>query len=307
MTLRVTFLGTAGAVPTTERNPSGVFLNREGECFLFDAGEGVQRQMMRYGTGFSISAVYLTHVHGDHVYGLPGLIDTLSFNERADPLTIYTPRGTRSDVTALLTACGNSPSFPVHISEVDAGETVRSGQDYGIRSFRTDHDAPAIGYALVESDRKGKFDRQKAEELGVPVGPKFSTLHEGEAVTLEDGTIVEPDAVVGPPRPGRRVVYTGDTRPTDSVVEAAVGADLLIHDGTFGSEHVERAVETAHSTAAEAGSVAARADATRLVLTHISSRYAGDASVLGREARDAFDGEVQVAHDGLEIEIPYPS
>jgi ribonuclease Z len=307
MTLRVTLLGTAGAVPTTERNPSGVFLNREGDCFLLDAGEGTQRQMMRFGTGFGVSDIFLTHLHGDHVYGLPGLLETIDFNDREAALTIHTPRHTREDVTALLTACGGSPSFPVHITEVAPGETVVESEDYEIRAFATDHRTTAVGYALIEDDRKGRFDRERAEELGVPVGPKFSKLHGGESVELEDGTVVDPEQVVGPPRPGRRVVYTGDTRPAASVREAAADADLLIHDATFSSEYADRARETGHATAREAAEVASEAGAARLVLTHVSSRYAGDASALGREAREAFDGEVDVASDGLEIDVPYPA
>lgn len=306
MTLRVTFLGTAGAVPTTKRNPSGVFLNREGDCFLFDAGEGTQRQMMRFGTGFSISDIFLTHLHGDHVYGLPGLLETMDFNDREDPLTIHTPRRTREDVTALLTACGGSPSFPVHVTEVAPGETAIERDEYEIRGFATDHRTTSVGYALIEDDRKGRFDRARAQELGVPVGPKFSQLHEGESVELEDGSVIDPEEVVGPPRPGRRVAYTGDTRPAESVIEAAADADLLIHDATFGSEHADRARETGHATAREAAEVAREAGAVRLALTHVSSRYAGDASILGREAGEAFEGAVRVAHDGLEIEVPYP-
>ncbi|MFB6228978.1 MAG: ribonuclease Z [Halobacteriales archaeon] len=307
MTLRVTFLGTAGAVPTTGRNPSGVFLNREGDCLLFDAGEGVQRQMMRFGTGFSISDIFLTHLHGDHVYGLPGLLETLDFNDREAPLTIHAPRHARKDVTALLTACGGSPSFPVHVTEVDPGETAIESEDYEVRAFATDHRTTSVGYTLIEDDRKGRFDRERAEELGIPVGPKFSQLHEGEPVELEDGTVVEPDQVVGPPRPGRRMVYTGDTRPADATVDAAADADLLIHDATFGSAYADRARETGHATAREAAKVASAAGAARLILTHVSSRYAGDASVLAREASEAFDGETRVAHDGLEIEVPYHS
>ncbi|MFB6295823.1 MAG: ribonuclease Z [Halobacteriales archaeon] len=306
MTLRVTFLGTAGAVPTTERNPSGLLINREGDRLLFDAGEGTQRQMMRYGTGFSLSDVFLTHLHGDHVYGLPGLLETMDFNDREAGLTIHAPPRTRADVTALITACGASPSFPVHVAEVAPGETAIEREEYVVRAVGTDHRTTAVGYALIEAERKGRFDRERAEELGVPVGPKFSRLHEGKPVELEDGTVVDPEQVVGPPRPGRRVVYTGDTRPCEAVIEAADGADLLIHDATFAAEYADRAVETGHATAGEAGEVAAAAGAARLALTHISSRYAGDASVLGREAREAFDGEVQVARDGLAIEVPYP-
>lgn len=304
MTLHVTFLGTSGAVPTAQRNPSGIHLNREGEELLFDCGEGTQRQMMRFRTGFSISAIFLTHVHGDHVLGLPGLVQTLDFNDRAEPLTIHTPRGTGSTVEDLVGALDARLGYPLEVREAAPGETVREGENYAIRAFRTEHRTRSMGYALIESDRKGRFDRERAEELGVPVGPKFSALHSGESVELEDGTVVDPEQVVGEPRPGRRVVYTGDTRPTEAVREAASDADLLIHDATFGDDWAGRARETGHATAREAGELAARAGAKRLALTHVSSRYAGDASRLAREASEEFE-DAFVAEDGLEVEVPY--
>jgi len=305
MSMRVTFLGTGGAVPTTERNPSSVLVNREGDRLLFDAGEGTQRQMMRFGTGFTISDIFVTHLHGDHVLGLPGLIQTLDFNDREDALTIYTPNGTEDDIHELVHAADNHPSFPVHIYGVGPDETAVQREDYEIRAFRTDHDTNSLGYALVEDDRKGRFDREKAEELGVPVGPKFSQLHEGEPVELDDGTTVEPEQVVGDPRPGRKFVYTGDTRPSATVAEIAEDADMLVHDATFADDRADRAADTAHSTARQAAEIAKRADVQRLALTHISSRYAGNVSDHIREAREAFDGEAFVPDDGEIREIPY--
>lgn len=305
MTLRVTFLGTSGAVPTARRNPSGIYVNREGEELLFDCGEGTQRQMMRFSTGFSISAIFLTHVHGDHVLGLPGLLQTLDFNDREEPLAIYTSYGTRRTVESLVTALDAALGFPVEIREVAPDESVHGDEDYEIRTFRTDHRTRSVGYALVEADRKGRFDRERAEELGVPVGPKFGTLHSGESVELADGTVIDPEQVVGSPRPGRKVVYTGDTRPTDETIEVAADADLLIHDATFGDDWAERARETGHATAREAGELAARAGAKRLALTHVSSRYAGDASRLAREAGEECEGAF-VAEDGQEIEVTFP-
>lgn len=305
MTLRVTFLGTSGAVPTARRNPSGIYINREGEEFLFDCGEGTQRQMMRFGTGFSVSAIFLTHAHGDHVLGLPGLLQTLDFNDREESLAIYTPRGTGRTIEGLVGALDARLGFPVEVHEVAPGETVHEREEYEVRAFRTEHRTRSVGYALVESDRKGRFDRERAEELGVPVGPKFSALHSGESVELEDGTVVEPEQVVGEPRPGRRVVYTGDTRPIEETVEVAADADLLIHDATFGDDWADRACETGHTTAREAGELATRAGAKRLALTHVSSRYAGDASRLAREASEEHDGAF-VAEDGREIDVAFP-
>ncbi|MFB6134117.1 MAG: ribonuclease Z [Halanaeroarchaeum sp.] len=306
MSLQVTFLGTSGAVPTTDRNPSAVFVRREGDAMLFDAGEGTQRQMMRFGTGFDVDRVFVTHIHGDHVLGLPGLVQTWNFNEREDPLTVYTPAGTGHQVDELLHVLDADPDYDVSVEAVNAGETVVDHPEYEIRAFATSHRTRSVGYALVEDDRKGRFDRERAEELGVPVGPKFSTLHEGTPVELEDGTVVTPDEVVGPPRPGRTVVYTGDTRPDQHVVEAASGADLLIHDATFDESASDRARETGHSTGKEAGTVAASAGVKRLALTHVSSRYAGNTGVLKDGARSAFDGRVLVARDGDEIDVPYP-
>ncbi len=306
MPLRVTFLGTAGAIPTTERNPSAIHVAREGEELLFDAGEGTQRQMMRFGTGFSLSHLFVTHLHGDHVLGIPGLLQTMDFNDRTDPLTIVTPRGTRSRLKRLVTALENRPSFPVEYIEVGDGDVPLRAEEYEVRAFETDHETTSVGYALVEDDRKGRFDRERAEELGVPVGPKFSQLHEGESVELEDGTVIEPEQVVGEPRPGRSIVYTGDTRPTVATIEVADEPDLLIHDATFADDRADRAATTAHSTARAAGEIAARADAKRLALVHLSSRYAGYTDDHLGEAREAFDGEVWMPADGKSIEIPYP-
>ncbi|WP_458208255.1 ribonuclease Z [Haladaptatus sp. NG-SE-30] len=306
MSMRVTFLGTSGAVPTTERNPSAILVNREGDRLLFDAAEGTQRQMMRFGTGFTVSDLFITHLHGDHVLGIPGLVQTWDFNDRDDPLMIYTPRGTGDDIDALVHAVGNQPSFPIHITEVAPGEVAVRRDDYEVRAFRPDHDTNALGYALVEDDRKGRFDREKAEELGVPVGPKFQELHAGTPVELDDGTVVRPEQVVGDPRPGRKFVYTGDTRPSEQVVSVAEEADLLVHDATFANDRADRARKTAHSTAKQAGEIAQKASAVRLALTHISSRYAGNVSSHLREAREVYDGELFVPDDGELIEVPYP-
>lgn len=306
MALCVTFLGTAGAVPTTRRNPSSVFVARGGDQLLFDAGEGTQRQMMRYGTGFGISHLFVTHLHGDHVLGIPGLVQTFEFNDRTEPLTIVTPRGTRREIRSLVNLLGTQPSYPVEIKPVGPGDVAYRTEEYEVTAFSTDHRTRSVGYALLEDDRKGRFDRERAEELGVPVGPKFSQLHEGIPVELEDGTVIDPADVVGDPRPGRSLVYTGDTRPTKSTVDVADEPDLLIHDATFADDRAERARKTAHSTAREAGEIAAEMGASRLALMHLSSRYAGNTRAHLEEARAVFDGEVLMPDDGQSLEIPYP-
>jgi ribonuclease Z len=308
MSLCVTFLGTSGAVPTTQRNTSSIFVRREGDRFLFDCGEGTQRQMMRFGTGFAISHVFITHLHGDHVLGLPGLVQTMDFNEREDPLAIHVPAGKQTDIERLVGVLGGRPGFPIRIHGVDGGDVALETEGYTVRVFETDHDARSVGYALVEDVRKGRFDRERAEELGVPVGPKFQQLHRGESIELEDGTVVEPEQVVGEPRPGRTVAYTGDTRPTGSTVQAAADADLLIHDATFAADNAARAGKTGHSTASQAAEIANRASASRLALVHVSSRYAGSVSAIEREARETFDNRrAFVPDDGDEIDVPYPN
>ncbi|QCW01811.1 ribonuclease Z [Natrinema pallidum] len=309
MPLRVTFLGTAGAIPTTERNPSSVFVAREGDGLLFDAGEGTQRQMMRFGTGFAVSHLFVTHLHGDHVLGIPGLLQTMAFNDREEPLAIHTPHGTRRQLKGLVNALDNRPSFPVRINEIGAGDIAYRAEEYEVRAFETDHDTRSVGYALVEDDRKGRFDREHAEELGVPVGPKFSKLHAGESVELEDGSVVDPDQVVGDPRPGRTIVYTGDTRPAEATIEVADDPDLLIHDATFADDRAERAADTAHATARQAAEIANRAGAARLALLHISSRYAGRADDHLEQAREVFAGDpadVFVPDDGQGVDVRYP-
>ncbi len=304
--MRVTFLGTSGAVPTTERNTSAVAVEREGDRLLFDCGEGTQRQMMRFGTGFAVDHVFLSHTHGDHVLGLPGLVQTMDFNDREAPLSVHAPAGTRETVERLLAVAGERPSFPVRVSQVRDGDVALDAADYEVRAVATDHRCRSVGYALVEGDRKGRFDRERAEEeLGIPPGPKYSRLHEGEAVEHE-GRTVEPEEVVGPPRPGRRFVYTGDTRPTRAVIEAAEDADLLVHDATFAEDRRERAEKTAHSTAGEAAEVAAAAGARRLALVHVSTRYSGATDRLAAEARERFDGAVSLPDDGHELTVPFP-
>ena len=305
MSLEATFLGTSGAVPTTRRNTSAVFVRREGERFLFDCGEGTQRQMMRFSTGFGISHVFLTHLHGDHVLGLPGLTQTFDFNDREEPLAVHTPPGTKRAVENLVGVTGARPGYPVRVHEAHPGATVLRNDDYEVRAFETDHRTQSVGYALVEDDRRGRFDRERAVELGVPEGPKFSRLHRGETVEAEDGTTVDPEQVVGPERPGRTLVYTGDTRPAGATVEAATEADLLIHEATFAEDRTERAGSTGHSTARQAAELAKRADAKRLALTHLSSRYAGEADRLEAEAREVFESAF-FPDDGDRVEVPYP-
>ncbi len=302
--LTVTFLGTSAARPTVERNVSATIIVREGETLMFECGEGTQRQMMRYGVSFSLSDIFVTHFHADHFLGVIGLLRTLGLQGRTEPMRLYGPKGAKRVLgTALKLGIERAP-FEVEIYELVPGDKI-ARKGYDIVVFRTMHGPYSVGYALVEHQRLGRFDPEKARALGVPEGPLWGKLHRGETVTLEDGRTIAPDGLVGPPRPGRKVVYPGDTRPCESVVEAAEGADLLIHEATFGDEEKERAVETGHSTATEAAQVALAARVKKLVLHHLSARYSADSSVLLEQARAVFP-ETIVARDGMVIEVPFP-
>jgi ribonuclease Z len=301
--IRVVFLGTAASRPTVGRNVSSILVQRLGEHLMFDCGEGTQRQMMRFGTGFAIDDIFFTHMHADHLLGLPGLLRTMGLQGREEPMRLYCARGEARLVGEVVHLGVERVPFEITIRELAPGEAVeRDG--YDIVPFRTRHGRHSLGYALVEHQRLGRFDPDRARELGVPEGPLFGRLHRGETVEL-DGRTITPDHVVGPPRPGRRVVYTGDTRPTKSTVEHARDADLLIHEATFADEDADRARETLHSTASEAARVARQAGVRRLVLTHLSPRYGVEPQILEREARPIFPA-TEIARDGLEVEIPFP-
>jgi ribonuclease Z len=301
--LSITLLGTGAACPSVERNVAALALSREGETILFDCGEGTQRQMMRYGTSFAFREIFFTHYHADHMLGVTGLMRTMGLQDRTAGVTLYGPRGAARLLGAAIELGIERNRFPIEIVELQAGDRIRR-DEYDIVIFPTDHRPDTVGYAVVEHIRLGRFNPDRARELGVPEGPLWGRLHRGEVVELPDGRRVGPAEMVGEPRRGRTVVYTGDTRPSLTVVEAARGANLLVHDSTFGEEERARAVETGHSTAAQAAEVAREAGARRLVLTHISPRYTRDAPELLAEAKAVFPDSI-VARDGLTIEVPF--
>jgi ribonuclease Z len=307
--LSVTFLGTSAARPTVERNVSALALVREGETLLFECGEGTQRQMMRYGVSFALSEIFFTHFHADHFLGVIGLIRTLGLQGREEPMRLYGPKGAKKVLAQAISLGVERVPFGVEVTEVKPGEPIgeegRGKRDgYDIQVFGTEHGGGSVGYALKEHERLGRFDPDKARAAGIPEGPLWGKLQRGETVGLPDGRTVGPENIVGPKRPGRLVVMTGDTRPCAAVVDAARGADLLIHEATFGEEEAERAKETGHSTAKEAAQVALAARAKRLVLSHVSARYSISGEELAKEARDVFKDTV-VAKDGMTIEVPF--
>ena len=301
--LTLTFLGTGAACPTVDRNVSSLALSREGEMILFDCGEGTQRQMMRFGVGFSFREIFFTHYHADHLIGVIGLFRTMGLLDRQEGVTLYGPRGAQRILSHALAVGIERTKFAVEIVELKPGDRIRR-DEYDLAVFETDHRPDTVGYAIVEHDRLGRFDPERARALGVPEGPFWGQIHRGKTVTLPDGRRIGPEEIVGAPRPGRTVVYSGDTRPHRAVIDAARGADLLIHEATFGEEERARAIETGHSTARDAAWVAQEAGVKRLVLTHISARYSREAPELLAEARALFPA-TDVARDGMVVEVPF--
>ena len=304
MSLSLRFLGTAASRPTVERNVAALALMREGETLLFDCGEGTQRQMMRYHVSFALADVFFTHFHADHVIGIIGLMRTMALQGRTEPLHLWGPRGATRVLRRAEQFGFDKLSFPVEIAELDPDQPLRRN-GYELIPFEVDHRGSAsLGYAVVEETRKGSFNPDLAREMCIPEGPLWGRNHRGQSVSLPDGRTIEPSLLVGPMRPGRRVVITGDTRPCAVTTAMARGADLLVHEATFGDEEADRAAETGHSTAREAAAVARDAEVRHLVLTHFSARYSRDAAELEREARELFPNVI-VARDGTEINVPY--
>jgi len=304
MSLSVAFLGTAGSVPTPKRALPAIAIQRKDELILFDCGEGVQRQMIQANVGFhKKTKIFVTHMHGDHVLGLPGLLQTMSLLERERRLDVYGPVGIKAFIEAVKQTVQFVLTFPVNVFEIEDEGAVCREKEYEIHAKWVDHVIPSLAYALVEKPRPGRFFPEKAKRLGIEEGPLWAKLQHGESVRLTDKRVVKSEDVTGPLRPGRKIVYTGDTKLTGSLVEFAENADLLIHDATFDDELVDRALKDGHSTPSQAAETAKKANAKWLILTHISARYT-DASVLVEKARKIFP-KVDVAEDFMKIDLPF--
>ena len=302
MDLDVVFLGTSGSTPTAQRAPAATLVRRGGDRLLIDCGEGTQRQLLRSDIGLvDLTEIYVTHFHADHYLGLPGMLKTFALRGRDVPLTLYGPPGLRELLGTLRRIFGRL-TYDVVVEELRAGDVLpRNG--YEVRAFAVDHGVTGVGYAVVEDERPGRFDVEAADRLGVPPGRERGALQRGETVQVPDGGVVTPEQVLGPARAGRSVVLAGDTAPSEHVVAAAAGADLLVHEATFCRDEQGRARETRHSTAGEAAAVALAAGVRLLALTHLSSRY-GPAEV-EQEARDVFPATV-VPRDFDLVEVPFP-
>jgi ribonuclease Z len=299
MDLSVLFLGTAGSMPTVQRAPASLLIRRGGDRLLIDCGEGTQRQLLRSIGLPDVEHVFLTHFHADHFLGLPGMMKTFALRGRTRPLTIHGPRGLRALMSDLRRIYGKL-TYEVRLVELAPSDAVEL-DGYRIGAYGVVHRTEALGFALVEDERPGRFDPARAAALGVEPGPMFGRLQRGQPVEA-GGRTVEPQEVMGEARPGRKLVFTGDTEPCDSTVAIAHRAELLVHDATFAEDELERARQTGHSTARQAAEVARAAEVSMLALTHLSSRYF--APVIEKEARAAFE-PVVVPRDFDVIEVPY--
>jgi ribonuclease Z len=286
--LEVIFLGTGGSWPTVQRNVTSVALKKDGEVILFDCGEGTQRQIQRSSLSYmDISHIFISHFHGDHFLGLSGLLQTMQLNDRKEPVHIYGPSGIDELAVKLVTLGYFRPSFPIFSHEIYDEDTL-SFDGYFIDVLQTDHGVPSLAFRFREPIRPGKFDKPKALELGIPEGPLFSKLQRGNMVELANGRKILPEMVLGPSRPGRIVVYSGDTKPVNSMISFAEHADVLIHEATFDESLSERANDYGHSTAKQAAEIALKAEVDLLVLTHISPRYLS-VKQLKKEAEEVFN------------------
>lgn len=300
--MQLTFLGTGGGLPSPSRGVSALAVQIGREVLLFDCGEGTQRQFMLSSLSFmKVSNIFITHFHGDHFLGLPGLMQSMNFSGREDDLHVYGPEGTIEAVSTMATLGAFRPLYDIHANEMSEGDIVALGF-CTVRAIAADHTVPALSFIVQEPERRGRFNAQRARQLGVPEGPLFARLQAGEPVVV-DGVTIDPSEVLGPPRPGRKVVYSGDTRPNEALLEAARGAEVLVHEATLDSSLEEGAMEYGHSTARAAAEMAKAARVGQLILTHISTRY-DTVETLEAEAREVFPNTV-VAHDLMTFPVTH--
>lgn len=299
--MEIIFLGTSSAVHSKERNHPSIALKAFGDVMLFDCGEGAQRQMLHTKVSpMKISKIFISHFHGDHILGLPGLLQSLGLQDRKEKMTIYGPRGLNKVRDAIYSFGYCKIDYPVEFIEIGS-EIVEETDEYIIRSQIVRHNVPSLAYS-IEEKKKPRFLREKAIELGVPVGPAFGRLHNGEEIEV-NGKIIKPEQVLGEPRKGIKITYSGDTRPCEEMIEFAKDSTVLIHESTFSVQDEENAEEHGHSTAADAAFIAKQSDSRELILTHISTRYNGDFSkILLKEAKEIFEN-TKIANDFMNIEL----
>lgn len=303
MSIKITFLGTAGSVPTPNRNLPAIFMKRQNEQIMFDCGEGTQRQMIRAQTGFHKKLkILISHLHGDHVLGIPGLFQTMALMDRKKKVEVYGPVGIKQFLDCSKDVLKFGLSFPVEIFEINPG-VICEEKEYSIKAIKSSHTEESLSFGFFEKPRPGKFYPEKAKKLGVPEGRLWSDLQKGETVTLSSGKTIKPLDICGPMRRGRKIIYTGDTRPIKNFAIFASKADLLIHESTFDDSLIEKAIADGHSTPSQAAKLAKKAEVKKLVLTHISARYP-NTEILLEQAKKIFPNTI-IANDLLELEMPF--
>ena len=303
MSICVVFLGTGAAVPTPQRSLPAVLLQRGNEQLMFDCGEAVQRQMMIAKVGLHKKlGIYITHMHGDHVLGLPGLLQTMALMDRKKPVEIYGPEGLGYFLDCLRETLQFQLTFQANIHEIAEPGVVCDEEEYTVTATRSNHAVTSFSYAFTEKPRPGRFHPEKAKALGVPLGEAWSKLQHGKEFAFPNGRIIKPEDVSDVPRKGRKFVYTGDTKPFEAFASFAADADMIVHESTFDDALAEKAELDTHSTPSQAAAQAKAAKTKRLVLTHISARYS-DTTLLLEQAKKIFPNTV-VAEDFLELELP---
>lgn len=299
--MEIIFLGTSSAVHSKERNHPSIAIKAFGDVMLFDCGEGTQRQILSTKVSpMKISKIFITHFHGDHILGLPGLLQSMSLHGRESKLTIYGPAGLNKVINAIYSLGYCAIEFPIEYIEIDRG-IIEETEEYIISCQKVKHNVPCLAYS-IEEKKKPRFLREKAIELGVPVGPAFGKLHNGEEVEI-DGKIIKPEQVLGEARKGIKITYSGDTRPCEEMIQLAKDSTVLIHESTFINKDSTNAEEHAHSTSIDAAYIAKESNSKELILTHISTRYGEEyGKIMLNEAREMFEN-TQLAYDFLEIKL----
>jgi ribonuclease Z len=301
ISITVTILGTSSAIPTLQRSLSSIAITYKGGIYLFDCGEGTQIQLMRSKLKPGrVRGIFISHLHGDHINGLSGLLMSFGLNSRIQPLNLFGPPGIAEYVQVTKRLMGTRFGYFLSIRELEGAQCWEE-KNFRVEYRWMKHRMPTLGYAFVEKDRPGTFNVQKARELGIPAGPLYKELQDGRTITLEDGRTIHPTEVLGPPKSGRRITYCADTRPCEECIELARSADILIHDSTFSAEFEEKARLRGHSTARDAAMIAEKAGAKQLILTHFSTRFR-DAAILENEAREIFPNTI-AGYDLLSVDL----
>ncbi|MEM3160076.1 MAG: ribonuclease Z [Nitrososphaera sp.] len=303
--MQMVFLGTSSAAPTVERGLSSVAILRDGELLLFDAGEGMQRNFIKAGLGMNRKMkVFVSHMHADHCVGLLGLLQTMALQGRERPLEIYGQPRLKEFLLENMRIINFGLTFEVAIHTIEKEGVVVEEEGYQVSCCEAKHSIPALSFRLDERDRPGQFNVELVKKLGIPEGGLYSRLQRGQDVEHK-GRVVKSSDVVGPPRPGRKIGISGDTRPTDKLAQFFKGCDILVFESTYAHDKLQKALETSHSTATEAATLARQAEVKKLFLTHFSARY-DETSALVQEA-SAIHGNVEAAEDLKVVDIPYPS